>query len=91
MREQVVSETLPRRFRDISITCPRHGHRTSVAYRGHRLEDERVPVILYLHGGGYVFCTLHSHRDFMSRLVHHTGAALLAVDYRRAPEATSPR
>lgn len=51
--------------------------------------DDRA-VILYLHGGGYVFGSPRTHRNLVSRLSHVTGLPTLALDYRLPPVATLP-
>lgn len=47
-------------------------------------------VLLYLHGGGYVVCSVSTHRDLMARLSRAAGARVLGVDYRLAPEHPFP-
>ena len=47
-------------------------------------------VILYLHGGGYVFGGLDSHREIAWRLAKQTGQRVLLLDYRLAPEHHFP-
>ena len=47
-------------------------------------------VILYLHGGGYVFGGLDSHREIGWRLAKETGRRVLLLDYRLAPEHHFP-
>lgn len=42
-------------------------------------------VILYLHGGGYVSCSLATHRKMMCRLSSTSKTSVLGVDYRLAP------
>lgn len=42
-------------------------------------------VVLYLHGGGYVSCSLLTHRQMMSRMSATSKVAVLGVDYRLAP------
>ncbi|MEV7395806.1 alpha/beta hydrolase [Aeromicrobium sp. NPDC092404] len=49
-----------------------------------------APVALYVHGGGWVLHDLETHDSFCRYLAHATGWALLAVDYRRAPEHPHP-
>jgi acetyl esterase len=47
-------------------------------------------VLVFLHGGGFVFGDLDTH-DAQSRLLaSRTGSAVLAVDYRRPPEHRFP-
>ena len=47
-------------------------------------------IILYLHGGGYVYGSLESHRHLASELGRAAGARAIALDYRRAPEDPFP-
>lgn len=49
-----------------------------------------APVALYVHGGGWVLHDLETHDSFCRYVAHTTGWALLAVDYRRAPEHPYP-
>lgn len=46
--------------------------------------------VLYLHGGGFVHCGLNSHHGMCCRLARASGAAVLLVDYRLAPEHRFP-
>lgn len=48
------------------------------------------PVVLYLHGGGYVFGSPRTHRNLVSRISHVTGLPALSLDYRLPPVATLP-
>lgn len=47
-------------------------------------------VLLYLHGGGYVFGGPDSHRDLAGRLARACGMKALVLDYRLAPEHPFP-
>ena len=46
--------------------------------------------LLYLHGGGYVLGNLNTHRDLAAIISEISGAAVLAVYYRLAPEHPYP-
>jgi acetyl esterase/lipase len=46
--------------------------------------------ILYLHGGGYVVGSLRGYHCFASHLSAATGASVLVIDYRLAPEHKFP-
>lgn len=59
-------------------------------YRRPGLEVSPVPVVVYFHGGGYVIGSLDSHDALCRRLAALGGFALLAVDYRLAPEWVFP-
>ncbi|WP_246398198.1 alpha/beta hydrolase [Mycobacterium vicinigordonae] len=49
-----------------------------------------APVIVYLHGGGFVLCDLDSHDACCRRLANGVGAVVVSVDYRLAPEHRFP-
>ncbi len=49
-----------------------------------------APVILYLHGGGYVFGSSRTHRAMLARLSGLSGLAACLPDYRLAPEHAFP-
>jgi acetyl esterase len=48
------------------------------------------PLVVYFHGGGWVFGDLASHDRACRRLAHAADVSVLAVDYRRAPEHPWP-
>jgi acetyl esterase len=48
------------------------------------------PLIVFLHGGGFVLGDLDSHDAPCRLLAKHAGALVLSVDYRLAPEAPFP-
>ncbi|MHA1378553.1 MAG: alpha/beta hydrolase [Candidatus Helarchaeota archaeon] len=50
--------------------------------------DERV--VLYLHGGGYILGSIDTHRELASRISRASGARVLLIGYRLAPEHKFP-
>jgi acetyl esterase len=60
-----------------------------VACRLYRSSD-RAPVVVQLHGGGFVLGDLETHDAHCRRLALASGSAVLSVDYRRAPEHRYP-
>ena len=48
------------------------------------------PTVVFYHGGGFVVGDLDSHDGLCRRLAKASGWAVLAVDYRLAPEAPYP-
>ncbi|MBM3560035.1 MAG: alpha/beta hydrolase [Alphaproteobacteria bacterium] len=59
-------------------------------YRPQRAGQERLPVLVYLHGGGHVLGNLDSHDETSRNLANGAGALVVAVDYRLAPEHKFP-
>lgn len=53
-------------------------------------DSDPTRVVYYLHGGGYVIGSIESHRELLCRLAAATGARVLAIDYRLAPEHRFP-
>ncbi|MCX5578845.1 alpha/beta hydrolase [Kaistia terrae] len=51
---------------------------------------EKPPLIVYLHGGGFVLGSFNTHDRNARRLVNETGALVVSVNYRLAPEAPFP-
>lgn len=49
-----------------------------------------VPLVVYLHGGGFVFCDLDTHDRTCRRVARACAVDVLAVDYRLAPEHPHP-
>ncbi len=64
-----------------------------------RVGDERThgavgastdPVLLYLHGGGYIACSPETHRPLVASLVRRIGGSGYVPTYRLAPEDPYP-
>jgi acetyl esterase/lipase len=74
------------------------GVRVTPQLLGHNLGDhfervgarQNVAMILYFHGGGYMFGNPGTHRDHIARLVARTGTAATAPKYRLAPTHQFP-
>jgi acetyl esterase len=52
--------------------------------------DGMLPGLVFFHGGGWVIGDLDSHDDLCRDLAAQAGCAVLAVDYRLAPEHCFP-
>jgi acetyl esterase len=52
--------------------------------------DEALPLVVYFHGGGWLLGSIDSHDGICRSLANASGAVVLNVGYRRAPEARFP-
>ena len=52
--------------------------------------DPSAPILLYLHGGGYVVGNAWGYRGLVAALADASGMAAYAIDYRLAPEHPFP-
>jgi acetyl esterase len=63
----------------------------SIPVRVYLPGDQRpLPALIYLHGGGWVVGNLDTHNKIMRLLALRSGAAVIGVDYRLAPEHKFP-
>ena len=60
------------------------------AARLYRPTAQATALVLYLHGGGFVFGDLETHDRACRRLADRSGVSVLALNYRRAPEHPWP-
>lgn len=51
---------------------------------------EALPVLLYLHGGGFTIGSVATHDTLCRHLAHLAGCAVVSLDYRLAPEHKFP-
>lgn len=59
--------------------------------RFHRPLDGVLPVLVYLHGGGWVWSSVDTHDRLMREYAAAGGCAAVAPDYALSPEAPFPR
>ena len=71
--------------RDFTIAGPA-GDLPVRHYRG----EPGAPLLVFIHGGGFVVGSLTTHDGFCRRLCRDAGVHVLAVDYRLAPEHKAP-
>ncbi len=72
---------------DIVLQGP-HGELTVRLYRPSG--NSNMPVILFFHGGGFVFNRMNDYDPMCYKMAASTGRAIVSVDYRLAPEYKFP-
>ena len=60
------------------------------AHRQSRNGEERLPLIVYYHGGGFVVGSVNLFDAFARSLANATNAVVLSVEYRVAPAFPYP-
>ncbi|HLY76542.1 MAG TPA: alpha/beta hydrolase [Thermoplasmata archaeon] len=76
------------RVEDHSIPAP--GHRLGARLYFPRGAPSPSPVLLYLHGGGWVFGDLETHDSVCREIAARSRCVLASLDYRRSPEDRFP-
>jgi acetyl esterase len=61
-----------------------------IPVRFYRPEGDCLPILVYGHGGGFVFCDLDSHDELCRNIANRIPAMVISVDYRLAPEHPWP-
>jgi acetyl esterase len=74
---QIVDDTIPGPDGDIPV-------------RVYRPLGEGLPILVYAHGGGFVFCDLDSHDGLCRTIANRVPAIVISVGYRLAPENRWP-
>ena len=75
------------RVEDVSFTN-RDG--SQIALRLYAPSLEKLPVLLFFHGGGFMIGSIQTHDILCREIARLSGAAVLSVDYRLAPEHPFP-
>ena len=62
-----------------------------VRLRLHRpVADEKLPVLLYIHGGGWTLFSIDTHDRLMREYAARAGIAVIGIDYSLSPESKFP-
>ncbi len=79
----------PGRLEERLIPGPDAAIRVRIYWPADTLE-ELLPIVVFAHGGGFVFCDLDTHDDLCRRMSNGVRALVVSVDYRLAPEQPWP-
>lgn len=75
------------RVEDLSLPMPAGHH---CAGRLFAASHDVLPVLLYFHGGGFTVGSIETHEALCRQIAHRSGAAVVSLDYRLAPEHRFP-
>lgn len=83
-----------RNARNLAAELPKDVSRTEISqnltlFRSNRYDNDTIPLLIYFHGGGWVFGSINSCSRYCGAMAEK-GIAVLAVDYRLAPEHPFP-
>ncbi len=82
-----IARPLLGRIEDFSIPA-RDGH--ALPARLYAPSHEKLPILLYFHGGGFTIGSIATHDVLCRQLSHLAGCAVVSLDYRLAPEHKFP-
>ena len=71
-------------------TLPGNGTPFRVRLYYPRVSDQALPVLVYLHGGGWSIFSIDTHDRLMREYAQATGAVVVGVDYALSPEHRYP-
>src|SRR5262245_12439157 len=77
------------RIEDVTIPGPA-GPIPARVYDAASASPSPRPTLAYFHGGGWVQGDLETHHGLCARLAERSGAMVVAIDYRLAPEHKFP-
>jgi acetyl esterase len=72
------------------LACPGPAGEIRLRLYDRRPSREAGPLLLFFHGGGFVFGDLDTHEPFCAEIARRLDLPVLAVDYRLAPEHPFP-
>lgn len=84
-----------RNARNRTPQLPEGVYRTDIGkglalFRSTQYDNDTIPLLIYLHGGGWVIGSINSCSQYCGAMADN-GIAVLAVDYRLAPENPFPK
>src|SRR5205807_1216950 len=84
-----LGNVLPAETEDLTISA---GPKGKVELRIFRPAGNKtvLPVVMYFHGGGWVLGDADTYDRFIREIVNGAGAAVVFVEYNRAPEVRYP-
>ncbi len=82
--------SLGKRLADVEERADAIAGVPGVWFRSAAHDDARGPVMVYLHGGSYIYGSVTSHRELVMRVAKASAARVFFPSYRLAPEHPFP-
>lgn len=92
-KRRLVKAITPRiRLKTDTLIASFDGYKVPVRIYNNQRERRRgdQEVILFMHGGGFVWGDIKVYDNLCSRIARQTGAVIISLEYRLAPEYTYP-
>ncbi|SCZ80028.1 alpha/beta hydrolase [Acidaminobacter hydrogenoformans] len=91
IRELMMNFKAPEGIEILDFKVPGKNGAPEVPVRVYRNKDEKkVPMVLNIHGGGFVSGDLDNDNIRASKIAKHVGCTVVSVGYRLAPQAVFP-
>ncbi|WP_442838852.1 alpha/beta hydrolase [Acinetobacter baumannii] len=69
----------------------RDGHQIPIRiYKPQHAQDENLPILIYAHGGGYLFASIKALDRPVTLIANEAKVMVISIDYRLAPEHPYP-
>ena len=93
-RQQMLAASRDLGVPDVAVNVEHrtiNGPQSSIGVRIYRPgAAERCPLVVFLHGGGWVIGSVETHDGYCRALADASGASIVSVEYRLAPEHPYP-
>ena len=91
LQASVTVKKLPAEIENRTIPAGRGGNDTSITIvRPPNSRNETLPVVIYIHGGGWVLGGFDTHERLVRELANKANAVMVFVNYTPSPEAKHP-
>lgn len=87
---KVAHPPLPKEYKTYSYSIPNGDHIVSCRLFTPHGKIEKIPLILFAHGGGWIAGDVETYSRVCQTMSHQTGRMVLSIDYRLAPEFPFP-
>lgn len=74
----------------LEIPAENGKHIKAISYYPEKKQEDKLPCIIFYHGGGFVYNAAPHHFTLAKNLAKSTGAAVIFPDYRLAPKHPFP-